>query len=125
MKIVNRQQFLELPPGTVYAKYRPHTYEELAIKEETLRLEDGTPIDWLYQSTIPSFRHSQDSNDFDMVGAMIDDGQSAELDYDCCGRDGCFEDEQLFAIWERRDHAALISRLTAALQQSDEKEKSA
>ena len=116
MKIVDRKTFLELPPGTVYAKYQPHMYDEMAIKEDTIKLDDGTPIDWIYQSIIPSFRNSNGSDDFDLVGPMVDGGQSAELDYHCCGRDGCFEDEQLFAIWEREDHAALISRLTAALR---------
>lgn len=37
------------------------------------------------------------------------------LAFNRMGRDGCFKDDQLFAVLERQDHERLIERLTQAL----------
>lgn len=46
MRIVNRQQFLAMPAGTVYAKYEPCSFEDLCIKGDSL------PNDWFYQQIV-------------------------------------------------------------------------
>lgn len=48
--------------------------------------------------------------------AMSDDGASIPVDLEAFGRDGLFEDDQLFAVWEDADRQALIALLSSPPQ---------
>ncbi len=37
------------------------------------------------------------------------------MDFDCLSRDGCFDQNQLFIIWEAKDVKQLIDRLQLVL----------
>lgn len=110
MKIVNRPEFLKLPPGTVYSKWEPCVFGELLIKGDTL--PNGN--DWFYQSIADAIDHTGSSDFSDKLFEAAETGKSLPMDFACEGRDGCFEsDEQMFAVWERADVEALVERLKA------------
>ncbi len=111
MKIVNRKTFLAMPPGTVYAKYVPCVFEELCIKGDTL--PNGN--DWFYQSIADSIKSSGSDEWAHLLDESEADGRELEMDFATEGRDGCFEDDQLFAIWSKADVAQLIGRLNECL----------
>lgn len=105
MKIVNRAQFLALPPNTLFSKYTPCVFQHLEINGETW----GN--DFLTQQIVDAIAYA-DSGDFsDKLHLSQECGDSLRMDFDCQGRDGCFDDDQLFAVWEREDVLALIARL--------------
>lgn len=107
MKIVDRKTFLELPADTLYSKYEPCWFGDIEIKGETTGLND-----FVTQSIADAVR-CNDSGEFsDILLAAQKTGESFSLDFDCAGRDGFYDDDQLFAIWEREDVIALIERLT-------------
>ncbi|NMZ78420.1 hypothetical protein [Pseudomonas mandelii] len=112
MKIVNLDQFLAMPSGTVFAKYKPASFEEVLIKD-VCNLESR---DFMYQSLI-----EMDSTGTEDEENILDDalrnGSSFDLDLDCPGRDGMFEEGQLFAVYERQDVEQLIARLGQALEE--------
>lgn len=106
MKIVSRKDFLAMPEETLYAKYQPCYFEALEIKGETLS------NDFLTQQIVDAIA-CKDSGEFsDLLHESETTGKSVKFDFDCQGRDGCFDDDQLFAVWERDDVLALIERLT-------------
>jgi len=113
VKIVDRKTFLEHPPETLYMKFAPHHFGELCIKGETLRAPSGEAIDWYYQDF-----DNVDAND---TGEWLDaleramKGASITLDFDCQDRDGLFDQDQLFAVWEPDDVRALVERLQRCL----------
>ncbi len=110
MKIVDRTAFMAMPAGTVFAKYKPCYFEELSIKE------DSTESDFYVQDLIPMFVSNGGSEDwFDTLQAAEDGTPTPPLDYNLIGRDGCFDADQLFAVFERHDVEALIARLNVAL----------
>lgn len=115
MKIVNLDQFLAMPPGTVFAKYVPCIFEDLMIKGDTL----PAPRDFCYQDII-QIESGPDSSGPDAL-FVAENGGSVSLDLDCQGRDGCFEADQLFAVYEKRDVLQLIARLQTALIDSEAK----
>jgi hypothetical protein len=41
----------------------------------------------------------------------LENGEEIPLDFDCQGRDGLFDLDQLFAVWSDSDVEALITRL--------------
>lgn len=110
MRIVDRATFLSLPAGTVFAKFEPHVFGEVTIKEQTV----GN--DFVEQGLLPWFEGVDDSGAyFDTLETMVAGAPSPPLDYDCAGRDGLFDLDQLFAVFEERDVEALVARLQQAL----------
>lgn len=106
MRIVHRKTFMEMPEGTVFAKFEPCVFDELCIKGESF----PDNIDFFYQPLVNSF--AADNEDFH---AAYESGASAAIDLDIQSRDGCFDYDQLFAVWERTDVEALIARLQETL----------
>ena len=115
MKIVDRKTFLSMPSETIFSKYHPCVFEELCIKGETWG------YDFLVQ-TLADAIESSDSGEFvDVLDRSISTGESISMDFESQGRDGLFDDDQLFAVWERDDVRGLIARLDRCLpKDSDE-----
>lgn len=109
MRIVNRKTFLQLPAGTVFSKYSPCIFGDLSIKGDTVS------NDFLVQDIVGSIDSETDSGYYDKINASEKDGVSLKMDFDVMGRDGLFDDDQLFAIWERDDVIGLRDRLKDAL----------
>jgi len=110
MRIVNLAQFLALPNETLFAKYTPSYLGDLAIK--TGNVGD---IDFCYQQIADAI-DCTDSGDFgDKLDDAESDGISLAMDFNSTVRDGCFEEGQLFAVYERADVQAMIERLQVCL----------
>lgn len=106
MKIIDRKTFLALPDETLFSKYEPCVFGDLTIKGETVGVND-----FLIQQICDAVR-CHDSGEFaEILDDAQETGRSFDMDFDCMGRDGLFDDEQLFAIWEPADIIALIERL--------------
>lgn len=104
MKIVNRETFLKMPKNTVFTKYEPCNFGDLMIKGETLY------PDFFQQQVLQV--DCNDSVEFiDILEAARKEGKSFNLDLDCEGRDGLFDEDQLFAVFEKADVEMLIGRL--------------
>lgn len=106
MRIINLKQFRESPKGTVFMKYVPCSFGELNMKGETWE------YDFLLQNLVSEIKcesSNQESNILDK--AENDNAYSVDLDLDCFSRDGCFEDDQLFAVYEQKDIDNLIQEL--------------
>lgn len=106
MRIVNLATFRAMPEGTIFMKYEPCIFDTLSVKGETWE------HDWTY-ANISYEIESTDSGDF---AAKLEDAErnpsmSIPMDFDCYGRDGCFEDDQLFAVYDKADIEGLIAKL--------------
>jgi hypothetical protein len=111
MKIVDRKAFLALPAETVFSKYEPCVFGELCIKGDSIR-----GIDFFYQP-LNDATASNDSGMFaEQLFAAEERGLSVAMDFDCQMRDGLFDADQLFAVWEPGDVAALVARLNKCVQ---------
>lgn len=107
MKIVDRKTFLALPAETLFSKYEPCVFGDLCIKGDSIGSND-----FAYQQIADAVA-AHDSGEF--ANKLFDaqaSGESVAMDFDCQGRDGLFDDDQLFAVWEPADVAALIARLS-------------
>lgn len=107
MKIVNRAQFLALPPNTLFSKYSPCFFGELEIKGQTW----GDCNDFLSQQVSDAIACTGSEDFSNKLEDAQESGDSLAMDFQCMGRDGCFDADQLFAVWEPADVAALIERL--------------
>lgn len=84
MKIINLDCFLLLPDGVLFSKYTPNMFEELSIKRDSL-LESR---DFFYSVLVDSKKVPERIN------------TTFHVDITSGGRDGCFDDNQLFAVWK-------------------------
>jgi hypothetical protein len=109
MKIIDRKTFLSLPPGTLFSKYEPCAFGDLLIKGESIT------NDFYYQQIADSIDADSSDEFADSLEAAQRDGTGLEMDFDAQMRDGLFDEDQLFAVWERRDVEKLIVRLKRAL----------
>ena len=109
MKIYNRQDFLKLPPGVVYCSGRPYAFGTLSVKADTLGTNDFVRLGlgWI------------DSYDSGQAGERLDEmlatGASYPMD-ECYGRDGGFDDEEVFLVFEAADLRKLIQMFTEAAE---------
>jgi len=111
MKIINREQFLKMPPGTVYSKYTPCIFGPLAIKGETV-----SEADWNVQPISDAIEFNNDTEFYEILTDAQANGRSIRLDLECETRDGLFDHTDLFAVWEAGDVSLLIERMQKALR---------
>lgn len=103
MKIVNWLGFAALPENTMYAKL-DHSVDfgEVRIKGKTILNDNSNPIDYFYSE----FLHEPESNDsieaMDILEDGAESGESFPLE-ECLCRDGCFDLDQKYAIYEQKD----------------------
>ena len=86
MQIVNHQQFMAMPAGTVYQKYEPQVFYDMAVKGDNCGEDD-----WFYSDLVPSIE---------------DDAPVFEH---CICRDGVYDEDQLFAVWSPDDVALMVA----------------
>jgi len=112
MKIVNLEVFRSLPDGTVFSKYNPCIIDGLRIKVETWE------CDFLYQDLVANIDADSTEDFMEKLFLTEEKGAAMRLDFDCSERDGLYETDQLFAIYEKEDVEGLIARLQQALADS-------
>ena len=101
MRIINRKEFMDMPEGTVFMKYEPHIFGSIYIKVGNVH--DDFIFDRL---------DDMDDEGYD----LIDEDKSFEFDLHYTGRDGMFNKEQLFCVYENKDVIQLIERLQSTLK---------
>lgn len=107
MLVVDRQKFLALPAGTIYCKGSRWHFGELCIKGDSL------PNDWSYCN--PAWASAHDSGAaMDLMEKSLSDGSSfaSEADY---GRDGYFDDDAIFLVFQKPDLLLLREAVDVAL----------
>lgn len=105
MRIVDRATFLAMPEETVFAKYESlGNIGEICVKGETWT------NDYWYQP-LGNAIEAHDTGEFCDVAAAAEKGEPFKLDLDCQSRDGLFEDEQRFVVWDQDDVKQLVARL--------------
>lgn len=128
MRIVDRETFLKLPAGTVYAKWgqagaypkeQDLTHGEVAVKGETTG-----GVDWVALDLLPWPEDCSDSGEWaDAMVAAIKGTPTAPLEIgDCGGRDGLYDAEQLFAVFSRTEVERLIAMFQNCLRTAYETE---
>ncbi|HAS04393.1 MAG TPA: hypothetical protein DCR71_01330 [Dehalococcoidia bacterium] len=105
MRIINRKEFLALPKNIVFSYYDPCVFNGLFIKGESWT------EDFLYDDLIAPI-YSDNSDDLSDKCQLAEDGENIKLDFNYTGREGLFDDKQLFAIYTKEDVKQMIERLT-------------
>jgi hypothetical protein len=115
MRIVDRKKFLALPSNTVYRKYAPCYYQDLCIKFETI--DNRFSGDFFLLETQGFIEGCKDSGEvLEAHDYAEQSGQTYRFDLDSSMRDGEFEDDQLFAVYDNEDIQQLIDKLKECIK---------
>lgn len=92
-------------------KYEPCFFDGLCVKGDSL-----SSLDFFYVD-MDAPVDANDSREWaDKLFDSEANGTSVALDFDCYGRDGCFEDKQLFAVYEKEDMQKLVAKLQECIE---------
>jgi hypothetical protein len=114
MKLLNRKEFLKLPEGTLYAKYYQDIFDDICVKDASIGVDEEIGVFY----TMPLINISDDAFDNDHADASDSfvKTKQCELDFDCYGRDGFFDEDQLFAVFEAKELSEMTKILQTALK---------
>lgn len=113
MKIITRKEFVKLPAETLFSYYEPCVFTDLMVKNETWFF-DGGGSDFLTDSIIGAIENTS-SDDFFEKCERMELGETVPMDFEFTGREGLFDEKQLFAVYEKEDVKKLIDRLQKCL----------
>ena len=107
MRVVDRKTFLSLPAGTIYCKGVKWAFDSLSIKDDSLA------NDWFYLD--PAWPSAHESGvAVELLEQSLETGSSFPGD-DATGRDGCFNEDAVFLIFEVPDLLDLKSLIETAI----------
>ena len=112
MKIVNREQFMQLPAGTLYSLYTPFVMNGLYLRGETF-----AACDFLQMNLIGQL--SDVGGDFETACDRMEAGESVPVEFRDYERDGMFDNLQQFAVYENKDIRAMIGVLMQAVEATE------
>jgi len=120
MRIVKANEFLRMPAGVVFNKFKPYIFEGLCIKGKSIEDWKGDPFDFFY-SELGGLGVVDWSDTGDMIEKMgaAQEGHLLSMDFDTQSRDGIFNGNQLYAVWSRADITALIAKLETAVGEDE------
>ncbi len=110
MKIYSRTEFMKLPEGIIFSSGVPFAFSDLLIKGETWE------IDFLESSLVGVGIDSFSSEEHaDRMDEMQEKGTSYPINSHF-GREGLFDDEMIYLVYEKQDLEYLIERFKEALK---------
>ena len=118
MRIVGKQEFLKLPAGTLFSKFRPYVFGPLTMKCSG---DDEHGDDWKYaqhweQELGGCVLMEHDTEDWlENIDRGIA-GESVPTDFTESGTKTYAEPDQMFAVWEPEDFEKFLWSLTSMLQ---------
>jgi hypothetical protein len=105
LKIVNRKDFMQMPNGIVYSKYK-----SLGMIDGLYQKVKSYENDWIYQDLLASV-DANDDEEFSDIMFAAEEGMEFSLDLECGERDGGFQDTDMFVLYGKADLDKLIIRL--------------
>jgi len=105
MKVLNRKEFLALPSGVLFSNFEPCYFQEIRVKLQT------SGNDFIYQDINSAIKCDSSEEFNEKMFEATEKGTELEMDFECAGRDGMFDADQLFAVWNKDDVKSLIKLL--------------
>jgi hypothetical protein len=107
---------MALSPGYLYCKGKPWAFEQLLFKGDTLHAADGHAVDWYsIDFCWPDGNDSGEADDTLILDIMLETGESRAMRVSQC-RDGCFDDDDVFMVFEQDDLLKVRSMIDEALK---------
>jgi flavodoxin len=103
MKIINKQEFYDLPENILYSNYDPCVISGLKIKKKTIYNQEKEAIDYTYIDLIGNIECDGSDDFFEILENSNKNKINFNLDFEIEERDGMFDEEEMFCIYEKKD----------------------
>lgn len=114
MRIVGRKEFMQLPSGTLFCQCANRwAIDDLQVKFDSMIFSDD--CDDFVSMPFTCFEADSSEQWIDRIEAMANEGASFPLDLDAAGRDGLFNRDALFLVFETQDVVNLRDFLTSII----------
>ena len=107
MRIVSFDEFVKLPPGTIFSYYEPMVLRGLYRKGESINGTSESPTDYFECSIIPDCGEFSDCM-LVAGGQSVHPSPAVEM---IEGRWGTFDNEQLYGVYDEPDVEKIIEIL--------------
>jgi len=106
MKIVNKEEFMKLPPNTLFSYYEPHCIRELLVKGDNCGDND-----FFYASLLDAVDANDTGEFVEILSAARYDSKEFKMNYNQYGRDGMFNDADIYLVYDEEDVKQLANHL--------------
>ncbi len=114
MKVLNRDDFLKLPEGTIFVKGESWSFDSLSIKGDSIHFHGGN--DFFYLD--PHWVEANGSGEaFNCLDKMIATGCSYPMQ-SSFGRDALFDYDAIFMVFEHDDLLQLQQFIETAISKA-------
>ena len=111
MRIVNKEEFMGTADNTVFCYASKHG----DLSAPCIKVSNSGYTDF-FVSGLNEVTTQSSIDQFDKIEEMMIDGSLSEpMAFDISGRDGMFNDDQMFAIYDTDDLLSMINRLAKCL----------
>lgn len=111
MKIIDSKAFLKLPENYVFSKYSPCVIGDFMVKKETTKQNN-----FYYQSIIDSIECTGPEDFWLRLEQAEQNNTTIKMNFDRTEIDGCFDNKQLYAVWDNEDIIQLIHLLLQCIK---------
>ena len=116
MKLYKREDFIKLPRMTIYSKILDmDSDEQTGVFCKVSDLSDGCINDFVEQDLITEYGYPLNISDgydaLEYQKGVRNSFKDFKIDLYCAGRDGMYNDEDLFIVWDNSDIEDLITYL--------------
>jgi len=108
MRVYNRKEFIKLPDGVLFSKGKRWYWDGLSVKDGTNDYND------FYYTDLMTIESEDDGDWSQKLEDMLQYGTSEPINQSG-GRDGCFDDNDLFLVFEKNDLIALREHINNAI----------
>jgi len=119
MKLYKRIDFLKLAEGTIYSRV-DQSVDVLMFGLFSKGFGGDWQNDWIEQDLISEGGFPDGTSDgieaLDYQINLRDTFQEFQTDLNCAGRDGTFDESDVFVVWDKKDVTKLIDYLTQAIK---------
>ena len=114
MRLITKKEMLSFDYEVVFSYHSSECYGPTDLNILTQSLSR----DFIYQPLIDTIKCNS-SDEYADLHSIAEQDSSFELtqDYDCCSRDGLFEDDSKYYVLSKKDLGNLIRRLTTTYEQ--------
>jgi hypothetical protein len=117
VKLYTRDKFMALPAGVFFVKMAGKwANQDLCVKGETIIGREGRAIDF-YEQTLNIIDFADSNVLVEQLEEMLEAGASYPYNR-TDGRDGMFDDGDMFLVYEREDLAGLADQIRTAIEVS-------
>lgn len=113
MRVYTRKEFLKLPPGTLYCSGQDWAFGPMSVKADSLVYDIPGGANDFVCLELNDIEAASDAEISDRSAAMIHRGASFPM-ASSYGRDGMYEEDEIYLVYEPEDLDRLIEICQAA-----------